>query len=121
MKRIMLLLLACFVTTSLFFCCNPLSDNDVKTEKVEYVTLTVAPNTVLVYPFQHDGNPTDYLLVVENGKTRHLPLGWIDGFNYEKGYEYKLKVKKITPIHDIQDAPRSFYYLIEILSKNKEE
>lgn len=118
MKKITFLL-ACLVTMSLVFCCNSFLDNDEVKEKVEYVNLTVAPNTILVTPMVSDGNPIDHLSVVENGESYILPLKWIEGFDYEKGYEYKIKVKKVTPAHTIQDAPQGFYYLIEILSKNK--
>lgn len=117
------LLLTFFIITPFFFGCDSFLDNDEAQEKIEYVNLTVAPNTLLVVSSigSENGELEDYLSIVEKGKEYSLPLGWIQGFEYEKGYEYKIKVKKITPVHEIQDAPRSFYYLIEILSKNKVE
>ena len=111
-----------FLMTSLLFSCNSFLENEEASEKVEYVNLTVASNTVLVAPMSNcECNPTDHLSVFENGRNYLLPLKWIEGFDYEKGYEYKIKVKRVTPVHAIQDAPQSFYYLVETISKRKIE
>lgn len=93
--------------------------NESDTDKIEITDLKVAPNTVSIKSM--DSTASDWIEVEEKGKSYYLPLKWIEGFEYEVGFQYNLRVKKITPINPIQDAPQSFYYLIEILSKEKIE
>lgn len=92
---------------------------DEKIDKVEYVNLTVASKAVNVESM--DSGLMNCIVVQESGKSYTLPLKWIEGFDYVEGCEYILRVKKTTPANAIQDAPQSFYYLIEILSKIKDE
>ena len=91
-------------------------------EKV--MTLFVSSTTVKFtpqYPSEYVDVPGgqspklyDALHVKENGTNNWMALIKIEGFNYEKGYEYTLDVKKIT-----QAEPYSVrYILINILSKN---
>lgn len=54
--------------------------------------------------------------------TLHYPP-FVEGFEYEEGYEYKLLVKAVA--QDIEnlpaDTPSVFYYLISIISKEQKE
>lgn len=109
---------AFFIITLLFFFIGCSSEDD--KDKVEIVSLSIASQTVTITS-PLDLKETEWIAVTESNNSYALPLNWIEGFEYEAGFEYKLKVKKITPINSIQDAPQSFYYLIEILSKNKVE
>ena len=47
----------------------------------------------------------------------YLTLDRIEGFKYEKGFEYELKVKKIKVLNPPQDSSIYTYSLIEVLSK----
>lgn len=44
----------------------------------------------------------------------------IEGFNYEWGYVYKLKVKITDVVNPPEDGPAKIYRLIEVLSKENE-
>lgn len=65
------------------------------------------------------------MVVTEEGsKTsdiRYLYLYQIDGFEYEEGYEYQVKVLITTLSNPPADGPLETYKLIEILLKNKVE
>ncbi|MGL4410939.1 MAG: DUF4377 domain-containing protein [Bacteroidales bacterium] len=45
----------------------------------------------------------------------------IDGFNFESGYEYNLKVKIVTIDNPMADGSSEKYYLKKVLSKVKVE
>ncbi|MDR1335252.1 MAG: DUF4377 domain-containing protein, partial [Tannerella sp.] len=82
-------------------------------ERMEIVT--VSPRLVLSV-----ARPlSSYCMEVklESGETYYLPPGDIEGFEYEEGYEYRLKVW-ITPHENLPAAihPGTFK-LVEILSK----
>lgn len=109
-RLILLFQLCCFFSSCI-------KDNDEKKEKIEIVTMYVSPETKFMKFL--DEIPVECMIVTVLKEQSYLPLGWIDGFEFEKGYEYRLKVKKTTPVHPMQDAPESFYSLIEILSKEK--
>lgn len=71
------------------------------------------------YPYEFEDDETlkfyDAMLVKETGTDSWMALPKIEGFDFEKGYEYALDVKKIT-----QAEPYSVrYVLIDILSKKK--
>lgn len=57
-------------------------------------------------------------VVREAGGEWGILYGDISGFEFEEGYEYRLKVKKIVPSAKVQDAYIS-YELIQQLSKEK--
>ena len=48
---------------------------------------------------------------------RFAPLPLQDGFDYSKGYEYTLLVKKTTLLNPPADASNIAYELVEVLSK----
>ena len=100
---------------SVFSC----SSNDDLTDKIEIVELTVESETSTVVSM--DNIESEWLVINEKNKSYNLPLKWIEGFIYEKGFEYHLRVKKVTPKNAIQDAPLSFYSLIEVLYQKKIE
>lgn len=71
------------------------------------------------YPaeYQDNGYPRVYnaLKVKIRGADNWMALIKIDGFNYEAGYEYELKVRKITHA----DPYSVEYQLLDVLSKKK--
>lgn len=115
---IMLLVLAC---SSLFFGMSCNKDKDGPEELTMKIDATLdqggpaPPATV--------DNPTViyYMRATVQGSNEKfgLALGRIEGFEYEEGYEYMLKVLK-TPIENPRaDGHTATYKLIEILSKTK--
>lgn len=90
-----------------------------KEEKVEIIQLIVEPKVEIRNTYGVDSLPC---IIVKEGNERYaLPRNWIKDFEYEEGYEYMLKVKRVTPPYIIYDAPGSFYYLLEVISKKQQE
>lgn len=96
-----------------------IKDNNDEKEKTEIVTMHISSETKLMKFL--DEALIECMIVTVLKEEFYLPLGCISGFEYEKGYEYRLKVKKTTPAHPLQDDLSDFYSLIEILSKEKKE
>lgn len=111
MKTLLMLTLLGVALTSCF-------KEERKSDKVEIVTIWVAPKTQMV---NWNVAILESIVVKEGNASYIFPKGWIKGFNYEKGYEYLLKVKKTTPVDEIADAPGSFYELLEVLEKKPEQ
>ena len=90
----------------------------------ENLNLFVASETVKFTPkypseYEDEDNMTpkiyDALKVKNTDSDNWMALTEIEGFNYENGYEYELRVKKVT-----QAEPYSVkYVLIETISKEK--
>lgn len=103
----------CFL---LFFCyaCDNNSDS-------ETMTLTVASKKIKV------NDPAsqielEYLCVrYPNNETWRPFYGYIEGFNYEKGYEYIINIGIEEIQHPQQDGLSARYYLIKIISKEKKD
>jgi hypothetical protein len=82
--------------------------------------LTVSSKTVLriMVPSKEE---SEHMVIKNNSdEVLHLPLGSIEGFYYEKGFEYKLSVKKKLLKDPPQDSGNVIYILIEVLSKEKQ-
>jgi hypothetical protein len=85
------------------------------------VTMNVAAKTVKATVGWTNG-VTDNLNVKEEGSNegwRPMYIGQIEGFSYEEGYEYVLKVKKYPIKNPPQDGSSMGFTLIEIVSKKK--
>jgi len=105
MKRILLLVLP-----FLFLACGSNSADDVK-------TLTIASQ-------QGDCvgvGPMKCFYVKEKGDTWEFFYNNIDGFNYEPGYEYVIKVKVTKVENPPMDASSLKYTLVKEVSKTKKE
>lgn len=113
-KNVFELMLIFLLTVGISSC---IKDDNNERDKIEIVTMHVSSETKFMKFV--DETPVECMIVTVSNEQSYLPLGWINGFKYEKGYEYSLKVKKITPAQPSQDAPRDFYLLIEVLSKEK--
>lgn len=113
-KNVFELMLIFLLTVGISSC---IKDDNNERDKIEIVTIHVSSETKFMEFV--DETPVECMIVTVSNEQSYLPLGWINGFKYEKGYEYSLKVKKITPAQPLQDAPRDLYLLIEVLSKVK--
>lgn len=115
MKTKMKSLLTCIILLLTISSC------DKDSEKESTLNLTVASETVLrtVVPSQEEG---EHMVITDDSKqTLYLPIGSIENFEYEKGFEYKLLVKKRNIKNAPLDSGSAVYTLIEILSKEKKQ
>ena len=82
-------------------CMNEDEPKDITKE----VTMYVSSETGIMYDlFDSEGEfPIECMLVKEQGEDEYRPLAFcgIQGFEYEKGYEYDLRVNKTTSYIDM--------------------
>lgn len=100
-----------------------LNDNDSPKDWTENVTVIVSPEKTDFHPFEGTGVPSDGILIKEENSTDGwfaFPLTGIDGFSYEEGYTYRLKVKKTHLGNPPADGFTFTYTLIQIISKETE-
>lgn len=111
-------MLLLFLCTLSFISCN----DDERTDKVETIKMFVSANTSTYQPWGAS-EPIECMLVKEENQTKYKKLDFlgITGYEYEKGYEYKLLVEKTTLANPPADGSNINYKLIEILFKEKKE
>ena len=104
----------------IFILSSCLSDNENK-DWQEEVFLTVSSEMVDFYPFINIGIPSEGIYIKEDKLNywTSFPLTGIEGFNYEAGYEYRLKVRKTHLANPPEDGFNFEYELISIISKEK--
>jgi hypothetical protein len=88
----------------------------------EEVLMTVAPEFVDYHPIESNGVASDGLHVKEDNISHwiKIPLDAIENFDYEVGYEYRLKVLKTHLANPPADGSDVKYKLIEIISKSEQ-
>lgn len=94
------------------------SEDEVPGNKVEMIKMDVSAETK-INSFPGSSEPIEYLLAKEEKESEYRTFGFLEirGFQYEKGYEYKLLVEKTTLINPPADGSDVRYRLIEVLSK----
>ena len=102
----------------LVVCCGCFKE---ETDKVSEINLYVNYETGIMYDLFDDyrEHPIECMLVIEedgNGEWNRMPFGAIEGFSYERGHEYVLRVKRTILANPPQDASNRTYSLIRILS-----
>lgn len=96
------------------------ADDDEKGDIVKVISMSVSEKTGITYDL-FDTNaeyPIECMLVKEeggNGQWQNLMFGAIEGFTYEKGHAYELKVRKTILANPPADGSNCRYKLIEIL------
>ena len=85
-----------------------------KTEDKSVVTLTIAAHKVEADAGAYQG---DFYWAKEAHGDWGAFYNSIEGFEYEEGYEYVLKVKRDTVPNPPQDASALRYSLVEVVSK----
>lgn len=88
-------------------------------EKESILNLSISAETIIhpAWPFDEQE-----LMVATNkadNTTIYLTLGEIQGFEYKKGYEYELIVKKTLLDNPPQDGSDCTFSLIELMSEKK--
>ena len=95
------------------------SKDDKDKDWTETITLFVASNVVDYYPFENDGTPTEGINIREESSNSWSAYSryFIEGFEFEEGYEYKLSVTKTHLAIQPMDGYGFTYRLNEIVSK----
>ena len=109
--KIAFALLTAFSLTS----CSSDDDNE---DKVEQVTVYVSAETGLFYNVPNT-TPEEGMRILIEGEDHYICVAFntIAGFNYEKGNEYELLVKKTTLANPPKDSGSTRYELIRIVSQ----
>lgn len=112
--RNLLCLLVIFSCFASFLSC---SDDD-----SEVLQVTVSSNPAYSCIFYGCCWPTEVMQISEDLRSwDYLGFGEIEGFQYERGYEYVLRIKKSNIANPPADAPSVRYELLDVLSKEKKE
>ena len=93
-------------------------DND-DTSGYTYADITLWVSETTVYePVWGSDTPVEHMLVKERSDSEWQPLvmGSIEGFEYEQGHAYELKVRKTTLANPPQDGANYTYRLLEVIS-----
>jgi len=96
--------------------CNPF-DDDEQADRKETVILYVSSETGSAVGL--NGESYEYMLVREKGQSSWNTWAFegIEGFTYEKGYEYELLVTKTIYANPPADGGAYDYVLVSIVSK----
>lgn len=108
----LLIIIATIFAAICFVSCSKDKDDNYSSE----IELTVASKKAMSEDW--GGISKERNVIRESDDIWQILFNTIDDFQYEDGYEYRLKVRKITPSKEIMDAYTS-YELIEQLSKEK--
>ena len=112
-----------FTTFLLMFIClfwTACKDDDKPTDIVKEIAMSVSSETGIMYAlFDTDKeHPIECMLVkTEDNSKEWQPLAFdaIEGFTYERGHEYELRVKRTILANPPMDAPDRTYSLVSIL------
>lgn len=110
---IFLFTFVCFLWTA----CN---DDDKPTDIVKEIAMSVSSETGIMYaPSDTDKeHPIECMLIKTEDNFKEwqpLAFGAIEGFTYERGHEYELRVKRTILANPPMDAPDRTYTLVSIL------
>ena len=94
-------------------------NNEDSHDKVEKVTLYVSDETGSYKPWYSSASVDCMMVKEEKEQTEYSPLGFFDinGFEYERGYEYMLSVEKVTLANPPADRNGITYKLLDVVSK----
>ena len=106
-------------TLLVFFSLSSCDDNDDKNKVVE-VKATIWYKHV-DYAIVPGNTITKGIKIKEDNSDEWVSLAGIDGFNYEEGYNYEVRLQKTFLSNPPQDGSSIEYRLIEIIEKTKFE
>ena len=113
------LVLSCVVAILFLSSCSNDDDKDVQ----RTIEMTIYSDTGFAGYFMSDNLYGEFLLFSEEGNKNVNVLtsggSSFDDFDYEKGYEYKVKARKTTLANPPQDASSIVYDYLETISKKK--
>lgn len=120
MRRRKLFKVVLFFSFCMFCMTSCLNDDEVK-DKIENIKMYVSSETGEYFPV-YDLDIKKEGMKVREEKDKDwvvISFGEIDGFEYERGYEYVLEVKKTVLANPPMDGSNLRYELIKIVSKDK--
>lgn len=96
------------------------SDDEPK-DNVKEISMTVSSETGIMYAWPDDKmeHPIECMLVKTEDNPEEwqkLPFNGIQGFSYERGHEYELRVKRTIMANPPADGSDRYYELIRIIS-----
>ena len=103
------------------FFASSCSDDDQPKDQVKEITVFVSPNTDEMYGFWAE-LPYECMLVKfgsPNEEWEKLGLYAIEGFTYERGHEYELRVKRTILANPPADGSDRTYSLVRMVKDNK--
>ena len=113
------LILPCILAILFFSACS----NDEKGDVQKTIEMTIYSDTGFAGYFMSDNLYGEFLLFSEEGNNNVNVLtsggSSFDDFDYEKGYQYKVKARKTTLANPPQDASSIVYDYLETISKKK--
>ena len=113
------LILPCILVILFFSACS----NDEKGDVQKTIEMTIYSDTGFAGYFMSDNLYGEFLLFSEEGNNNVNVLtsggSSFDDFDYEKGYQYKVKARKTTLANPPQDASSIVYDYLETISKKK--
>lgn len=126
MKTVRLFLSLVIILFSATSLCSCLSDDDDEGRKVlsskDYVITVASCKLEGVVASCGNFTKTEVLAIRKDGSTNWEAWGGIQGFNYEPGYEYRLKVNETTYLDYSMGEPAwTEHKLLEVLSIDKKE
>lgn len=112
--------LMCLLSLALLTSCFDL-DNDETKDKVEMITIYVSAETGTYYDLFDDKgeHPMEGMQIRYSPEEKWwcVPLHTIQGFEYEKGHEYVLLVKRTTLANPPADGSMYTYELVKVISE----
>lgn len=101
-------------------CCGCLNDAEVHVDRNSEIRMIVSAETRIIYDlFDADRtHPMACMLVMEedgDGAWHEMPFGAIEGFSYEPGHEYELRVRRTILADPPLDGSDRRYVLLGIL------
>ena len=120
MKKYLIILFSLLAVFTFTSCSD--DEKDDEKDSVTEVNIYVSDETEIMYDL-FDGEctyPIECMLVKEGdaGDWQKLPFGFIEGFTYEKGHSYTLRVSKTTLANPPQDA-LNFTYKMKSIVKDE--
>lgn len=105
---------------ALLLCLSGCLGYDEPTDKVKEIRMAVSEETGITY---HWGDalrefPVECMMIKEQGESewRPLDIGMIEGFVYEKGHAYELRVRKTILANPPADDSNCRYSLVKVLT-----
>ena len=113
---------AIVITISAISLSSCLYDDEPK-DKTRTIDISVLSETQVTFPFMdsHSQMPVEMLVIVEdNGRQDLVHPTEIKGFDWERGYSYRLSIDKTTLANPPMDGGNITYRLRKVLSKQKD-
>lgn len=97
------------------------SNDDLQKDWSEEIILYVSHEAVDYYSFENSGVPQKGINIREEGRDDWVahPLTGVDGFEYEEGFEFELRVLKTHLGLPPMDGFLFTYKLIRVISRDK--